>query len=208
MKRLFLLSTLCFISLSSFAQFGGFGGGGSSAIKGKITGQVIDSTSNQAVEFASIVLVNSKNSKEVDGIISEADGSFKLNEVELGTYNIVVSFLGYEEKTITGVELTKREPDASLDNILLVSENLVLDEVTVTEEASLIENKIDKIVYNAEKDVANAGGDATDVLRRVPLLSVDLEGNVSLRGSQNLQILINGRPSGMFANSVADALKT
>ncbi|MEM1328460.1 MAG: TonB-dependent receptor [Bacteroidota bacterium] len=207
MKQLLLtLASVCLVQFA-FAQFGGFGGGGST-IKGKITGQVIDSLSKDGVEFASIVLINEKNDKEVDGLITDSDGSFKLSEVELGTYKIVISFLGYETKTLSGIELTKREPDAALEEVSLEKTNVLLDEVTVTEEASLIENKIDKIVYNAEKDVANVGGDATDVLRRVPLLSVDLEGNVSLRGSQNLQILINGRPSGMFANSVADALKT
>lgn len=208
MKQLFTLTFCLLLFQFSFAQFGDFGGGGGSTIKGKITGQVVDSMSNKAVEFASIVLIDQEKDKEVDGIISESDGSFKLNEVELGKYKLVISFLGYETKTIMDVELTKREPDADLEEVQLRSANLLLDEVTVTEEAALIENRIDKIVYNAEKDVANAGGDAADVLRRVPLLSVDLEGNVSLRGSQNLQILINGRPSGMFANSVADALKT
>lgn len=208
MKKIIFTLAICSLYLSLSAQFtGGFGQQGPS-IKGKISGQLLDSLSQKPVEFATIVLINSKTKKEVDGVITDEKGEFKLTDVKLGTYEIVASFLGYQNKTVSEVKLDKKKPDANLDKVYMTSESLNLDEVVVTEEASLIENKIDKIVYNAEKDVANAGGDATDVLRRVPLLTVDLEGNVSLRGSQNLRILINGRPSGMFANNVADALKT
>lgn len=206
-KILFTLLAIAFCCTANAQFMGGFGQQGPS-IKGKISGQLVDSLTQKPVEFATIVLINARTKKEVDGVISDEKGEFKLTEVKLGTYEIVASFLGYENKTIAEVKLDKKKPDANLDKVFMVSESLKLDEVVVTEEASLIENKIDKIVYNAEKDVANRGGDATDVLRRVPLLTVDLEGNVSLRGSQNLRILINGRPSGMFANNVADALKT
>lgn len=78
----------------------------------------------------------------------------------------------------------------------------------VTAESAVIENRIDKIVYHADKDVTTQGGDAADVLQRVPLLAVDMDGNVSLRGSSNIQILINGKPSTIFSGSIADALKT
>ncbi|HFB99668.1 MAG TPA: TonB-dependent receptor, partial [Phaeodactylibacter sp.] len=128
-------------------------------------------------------------------------------KVALKEYEIEVSFIGYQPKIIKKVTLTKKKPDVNLKTIYLVPDSFTLGEVEVTGERSLIENKVDKLVYNADQDVSNAGGDATDVLRKVPMLSVDLEGNVSLRGSQNIRILINGKPSGIFANSVADALK-
>jgi outer membrane receptor protein involved in Fe transport len=82
-----------------------------------------------------------------------------------------------------------------------------LAEVTVTAQKAMIEEKVDRLVYNAEKDISAKGGDATDVLKKVPMLTVDLDGNVSLRGSQNIRVLINNKPSTIVASSVADALK-
>ncbi len=205
MKKI-LLPLFLFCSFAAFSQ--GWGGGKqSNQIKGKITGQIIDSLTNKPVEFATVVLINSEFGKQLDGVITDEKGKFKFSKVALKEYDIEVSFIGYVPRKIKGVKLTKKKPDLSLKNIYLIPSSLSLAEVEVTGERSLIENKVDKIVYNAEQDVTNAGGDATDVLRKVPMLTVDLEGNVSLRGSQNVQILINGKPSGIFANSVADALK-
>ncbi|NJL76731.1 MAG: TonB-dependent receptor [Saprospiraceae bacterium] len=208
MKKWYLLSLMLIANSIIFAQgFGGVGQG-SSAIKGKVTGLLIDSVSNAPVEFATVVLLDSKTDKEINGTVTDEKGQFKISDVNLGSYKLVCSFLGYATKTVSDIVLSKKTPDSDLMNIKLVMDNYVLEGVTVTEEASLYENKIDKIVYNVEKDATVAGGDATDVLRNTPLLSVDLDGNVSLRGSQNIQILINGRPSGMFASSVSEALRS
>lgn len=177
------------------------------SITGRITGTLLDSLTGQPVEFASVVLISQKTGKEVDGTVSDAKGQFKFPEAKIDQYKIYFSFLGYDEKFLQDIQLTPEKPDARLDNILLVPSSFILEEVTVTGEASVVENKIDRIVYNADKDVTLGSGDATDVLRKVPLLSVDLDGNVSLRGSTNIQILINGKPSGMFSSNVADALK-
>lgn len=204
---LLLLCSLFHFSTIQAQGFGGFGGN-SSSIKGKITGTIIDSLTNKPVEFATVVLMDTKNGKEVDGTVTEPDGNFKLTEVNLGTYKLVISFLGFATKTLDSIALTKREPDANLETVYLAPDNLLLEEVEVVEEKAIYENKIDKIVYNAEKDATVSGGDATDVLRNTPLVTVDLDGNVSLRGSQNIQILINGRPSGTFASSVPDALRS
>ena len=208
MKKWYLLSLMLATNIIIYAQgFGGVGQG-ASAIKGKVTGLLIDSVSNAPVEFATVVLLDSKTDKEINGTVTDEKGQFKIADVNLGSYKLVCSFLGYATKTVNDIVLSKKTPDADLANIKLVMDNYVLEGVTVTEEASLYENKIDKLVYNVEKDATVAGGDATDVLRNTPLLSVDLDGNVSLRGSQNIQILINGRPSGMFASSVSEALKS
>ena len=208
MKKLILLtSVFIFFSFASHAQFPGMGGSKTPKLKGKINGELVDSLSNEKVAYATIVVKRAGKEKELNGILSEDDGKFKLDDVTVGSYDLYISFLGYQEKIIRGVELTKKKPDVNLGKVLLVQDNFMLNEVEVTGQRSLIENKVDKIVYNAEDDASIAGGDAADVLRKVPLLSVDLDGNVSLRGSNNVRILINGKPSGMFSTNVADALK-
>ncbi|MEM6965798.1 MAG: TonB-dependent receptor [Bacteroidota bacterium] len=207
MKKLLLAAPMLFCFYFNLSAQGWGGGGTPQPITGKITGKVVDAKTNEPVEFATVVLVNSEFGKQLDGSITDEKGKFKFSKVALKEYEIEISFIGYETQKIRKVQLTKKRPDVKLKTIQLQPDTKVLDEVEVTAERSLIENKVDKLVYNADQDVTNAGGDATDVLRKVPMLSVDLEGNVSLRGSQNIQILINGKPSGIFANSVADALK-
>jgi len=204
MKQLFTL-VLLLSTVVSYSQFGNWGGKKKKSIKGKIEGKLIDSLTNQAIPYATISL--RRGETNLDGVLSEEDGSFKLGEVTTGKYNLSISFLGYSEKVITDVETTLKDPDVDLKTIYLVPSAVLLDGVEITEKRALIENKPDKLVFNAEDDSSIAGGDATDVLRKVPTLSVDLDGNVSLRGSQNVQILINGKPSGMFSSNVADALK-
>lgn len=207
MKKFTLTVFSLFIVLGLNAQFTGFGGKKGPKIKGKITGVLKDSITMESVPYATIVLSKAGKTKEINGVLSEEDGSFKLTDIGDGTYDLIISFLGYQEKKISNVELTLKNPDADLGTLLMVPADYLLDAVEVTEKRALVESKVDKIVYNAEDDTSIAGGDATEVLRKVPSLSVDLDGNVSLRGSQNVRILINGKPSGMFSSNVADALK-
>ncbi|MFT4032713.1 MAG: TonB-dependent receptor [Siphonobacter sp.] len=172
----------------------------------KITGFVVDSALTKAVEFASVALYNKATNKPVDGTIADEKGKFTLNKVAPGDYKVVFSFIGYENKTLGLVTVTKGQ-DIDLGIVKLMAKSQTLQEVTVTGQKDLIEEKVDRLVYNAERDVMAKGGDATDVLRKVPMLSVDLQGNVSLRGSQNIKVLINNKPSTIVASSVADALK-
>ncbi|RMF20510.1 MAG: TonB-dependent receptor, partial [Bacteroidetes bacterium] len=205
-QRIFGIAFL-FALLPLFAGAQGQWGRPQPGLKGKLEGALVDSLSGQPVEFATVVVLKAGTQEQVDGTITDEKGRFKLF-VEVGTYDVQLSFLGYQTKVLRNLRLTKRKPDLDLKRIFFTPESLSLEEVTVSAEASTVENRVDKIVYHADKDATNAGGDAADVLRKVPLLSVDLDGNVSLRGSSNLRILINGKPSSMFATSVADALKT
>ncbi|MEO0554052.1 MAG: TonB-dependent receptor [Bacteroidota bacterium] len=210
MKHNLLTIILLACCLITYAQrpTSSYGGsrGAVSSIKGKVAGKLIDNSSKEALGFASVALIDPAKNKTINGAITDEDGRFKLSNVPVGNYELKISFIGYEAKSIP-VTLTEKKPDVNLETVSMAGNLQQLDEVVVEGERELVENKIDKIVYNAERDVANAGGDASDVLRRAPLLSVDLEGNVSLRGSQNVQILVNGKPSSMFAGNAGDALR-
>ncbi|MCZ2102076.1 MAG: TonB-dependent receptor [Chitinophagales bacterium] len=188
------------------AQFPFGGGSKGPTIKGKIEGQVLDSLTQEALSYSSIALKKKGSSITLDGVLADDHGYFKFSDVNNGAYDVYISYVGYPEKKVS-VETTLKSPDANIGSILIPPSANVLNEVEIVEERLLIENKADKLVFNAENDASIAGGDATDVLRKVPMLSVDLNGNVSLRGSQNVRILINGKPSGMFSSNVADALK-
>ncbi|WP_293684062.1 MULTISPECIES: TonB-dependent receptor [unclassified Spirosoma] len=172
----------------------------------KLTGVVTDSTSGKPVEFASIALIDSKTKKTIDGTVADDKGKFTLNKLPEGDFQLLISFVGYRNKTISSVKLN-RKGDVDLGAVKLSADVRTLKEVEVVGQASLVEEKVDRLVYNAEKDITAKGGDATDVMRKVPLLSVDLDGNVSLRGSSNVRVLINNKPSTIVASSVADALK-
>ena len=176
---------------------------------GKLVGSVIDSTSAKPVPFATVALMQSQSgnaAKLVTGTTTDGAGAFVLPGLPVGAYELHISFVGYQTKT-RSVTLTADAPTLDLGQIKLAPEGKNLNEVTITAQKALIEDKGDRLVYNAEKDISNAGGTAADVLRKVPMLTVDVSGNVQMRGSGNIKVLINGKPSAMMARNLADALK-
>jgi len=222
MKQIITLFALMSLSFSAVSQIpGGMGGFGAApkkeavipgtaqaAPKGsaKIIGYILDSTDTKPVEFASVALINKATNRPVDGASADQVGKFVLNKVAQGDYKLVISFIGYESKTLF-VSINAKNDDHDLGVIKLPSSTKMLAEVTVEGQRAMIEERVDRTVYNAEKDATNKGGDATDVLKKVPMLSVDLDGNPSLRGSSNVKVLINNKPSTIMASSIADALK-
>lgn len=207
MKKITLFLLFMVAAHSAWAQFPMMGGNQGTTLKGKIKGTLKDSITGENIGFATLVLRKAGGSTDLDGVLSEDNGNWHFENVKTGKYDIIISFLGYQEKVLKSQETTLKNPDLDLGVVSLSPSAVLLDAVEIKEERSLVENKVDRLVYNAENDASIAGGDATDVLRKVPMLTVDLQGNVSLRGSQNVRILINGKPSGMFSNNVADALK-
>lgn len=183
--------------------------GGPAAPKatGRISGTVVDAKNQLPVQYATIGLLDANTGKAVDGTMTDEKGKFLLNKVAYGSYKLEISFIGYEARTVSDLSVSASKDVINLGNLALNVNATALKEVTVEGQRAMFEERVDRTVYNAENDATNRGGDAADVLRKVPMLSVDLEGNVSLRGSQNIRVLINNRPSTITAGSVADALK-
>ncbi|MDB4926929.1 outer membrane beta-barrel family protein [Mucilaginibacter sp.] len=206
MKRIILLITIIFSITAARAQFGV--GGGSSLIIGRISGTVIDSVTNKPLDYGTVSLFRSTGKSPITGVLTDDKGNFKLDNIHPGVYRLEITFIGYPTKIINNVETTPSKPDKNLGTVVVAPSSKSLKEVTITGTAPLIENRIDKIVYNAEKDLTAAGGNATDVLQKVPLVAVDINGNVSLRGDGNVRVLINGKPSGATSASLSDVLKT
>jgi outer membrane receptor for ferrienterochelin and colicin len=173
---------------------------------GKLTGTILD-VKSQPVPFATVALLNAATGKPIDGTAADEQGKFTLRNIAPGTYALQVSFVGYKPLEKTGLVFTNQSTTLNLGTLTLATASTQLGEVVVQGQRALIEEKVDRTVYNAEQDQTTRGGDATDVLKRVPMLSVDLDGNVSLRGSSNIKVLINNKPSTIAASSVSDALK-
>ncbi len=174
--------------------------------KGKISGVVVDSTDMKAVSFATVTLTLAGSQKPVNGAVADEKGQFSITKIPVGEYNVAVSFIGYQ--TISkAISIGEKNDNINLGKIFVYPATTELKEVTVEGKKDLIEEKVDRMVYNADQDATSKGGDASDVLRKVPMLTVDLDGNVSLRGNQNIRVLINNKPSTIMATSVADALK-
>ncbi len=169
-----------------------------------ISGTVIDSLSQKPVDYATVTVLDQAG-KIVNGTVTATDGKFTIDKLPTGTYSLRINFLGYANKTISNIKV--ESGTLKLGRILLAPNAKLLNEVQVTAKKAVIEEKIDRTVYNAENDLTARGGDATDVMKRVPMVSVDLDGNVSVRGSSNIKVLINGRPSSMASASISDALK-
>ncbi len=173
----------------------------------QIKGQLVEKESGKPVAYATVMLLENQDGTQVSGAVADGQGEFFITVFDPGMYKVQVNFVGFATKTLDGVQVKNGQSVLNLGKILLEEESVSLAEVTVQGQRELIEEKVDRTIYNAENDKTTVGGDATDVLRRVPMLSVDLDGNVSMRGSQNIKVLIDNKPSTMSASSIADALK-
>lgn len=170
-------------------------GAGNIAIDGIITGKIFDEQSKQAMEYANIVLYNIRDSAIISGTITDTNGKFVLRDIKPGKYYLIANFIGYQKHTISDIRLNPKKQYVDLGVIKLSPATKNIDEVNVTADRARIEYKIDKKVVNVSQDISAQGGTAVDALENTPSVQVDIEGNVSLRGSSNFTVLIDGRPS-------------
>lgn len=173
---------------------------------GAVRGTLIDGDTQEPIGFANVV-VYTVSGDLVSGTTTDIDGKFNIKNLPLGDYRLEMSFLGYDTEN-RNIELSELEKIFVIGDVILGSDSQQLEEVVVTAERAVMELGLDRKVFNVEKSVAAAGGSAEDLLRQLPSISVDLEGNVSLRGSGNVRFLINGRPSGLIGSDPATYLKS
>ena len=167
-----------------------------------ITGNIIDSNTKEPLEYATVVL-NNEETKQLSGGITDEKGNFTIKIIP-GTYDISFEFISF--KTI---KISKKIINSSLNfgTIKLSEDSDKLDEIVIIAEKSTVEIRLDKRIYNVGKDMTVKGGSASDVLDNVPSVDVDVEGNVSLRGNENVRILIDGKPSALVGLSGTEALR-
>lgn len=195
MKKQFISTlalTVClFFSTVSMAQI-------------QIIGKIIEENSQQPVEFATIMVADSNSKKALAGTTTGIDGTFSVRVKSREIY-IEISFIGYETTTVRNVSIEKGI--ANIGTISLSDNSEKLGEVMVVEKKSTTEFKLDKRVFNVGSDLSSTGASALEVLNNVPSVNVNIEGQISLRGSSGVQILINGKPS-VIASEQGGALGT
>ena len=164
----------------------------------KITGKVTEALNNTALGYATVHLYKLHDSTSVATVTTAESGNFTL-EAPAGTYYALVEFIGYTPFKTTTITLTPGNAPVNLGVIQLISASKTLEEVYIQAEKSSMELSLDKKIINVGKYLANAGGTAADILSNIPSVAVDVEGNVSLRGSNSVRILIDGKPSGLVS---------
>ncbi len=173
--------------------------------KGKLRGTVLESGKASPLPFATVGVYTQKDSL-VGGGIADEKGNFEV-DLPLGTFYALVEFMGFEALKSATFTLSSKQNTVDLGTISLQSSTADLDEVVVQGEKTLMELSLDKRVFNVGKDLANAGGNASDILMNLPSVAVDPEGNVRLRGSANVRILIDGKPSGLVSFKGSSGLR-
>jgi outer membrane receptor protein involved in Fe transport len=203
MKQVFYFSILAicqFLFQTTVAQDRRPAGAGAgqpdmSNFTGTVRGRVVDASSGVPVEYANVVFYRLRDSSLVTGGVTDLKGDFELLKVPAGRYFVEAMFIGYQKLRIDNIMVTPRQPEVAMGEIKLLSTSENIDAVVVTGEKRMIQHNLDKKVFNVDKDLSVEGGTALDVMQNIPAVEVDMEGNVSLRGSQNVTILVDGRPS-------------
>lgn len=178
------------------------------AAKGKISGKITDATTKAPVDYATVTVYAQGSKAPLNGTTSDTKGNFVVTNLPYGEYQITVDFIGYARFSLDHVIISNTKTGVVLNNIVITPATKQLQGVNITARASTVENKIDKLVYNTGNDLTSQGGVAIDVLKKVPMVTVDINGNVELQGNASVRFLINGKPSSIFGASLADALQS
>ncbi len=173
-----------------------------------ISGTAVDKISKQPVEFVTVVLLNKKDSTTIKGTITDKKGKFSIGEIPPGDYLIRYSFIGYDDYTARDLKIAAGQKNINLGIVELNHDAKKLNEVTVATTKTTLNTSIDRKVYNVDQDIMSKSGAASDILKNIPSVEVDIDGQVSLRGSANVLILINGKVSPLMGKTRAEVLQS
>jgi ferric enterobactin receptor len=201
MNRFFLVFFLFVFSKSLLAQQ-------LPVINKIIAGKIIDSSTRESIQSVTVSAINQGSNKITKVVISDERGRFQITGINTGIYLVKLECIGYEPKQIEGIIVSDNKPSIQLSDISLTPFQKTLSSIVVIANKPIVENKVDKIVYNVTNDITSQGAVAIDVLKKVPQVTVDIDGNVELQGDPNIRFLINGKPSSVFGNSLTDALSS
>ena len=182
--------------------FGGITNSWANDDKCEVKGRILDNQ-EAAIPYASIAFLQPQDSSIVAGTVSDDQGNFSL-KLKQGDYLVRVSFLSYKDYFVS---VSLKEKTYDFGKIILQQTSSALEEVNVVTERSEMSLQLDKRVFTVGQDLANSGQNASEILDNIPSVAVDVDGNVSLRGSQGVRILIDGKPSGLIGSDPANALK-
>lgn len=199
MFRLSIIIVLFISTIYSFAQ------GNKMPLEAEIYGKVIDSVSGEPMEYVTIALYKQKDSALLNGGISDTKGNFNLTKVPEGNYYLSFSFVGYAPKIMDNITISKEKKFYDLKKVKL-SSSISLKEVVISGDIPTVSYEIDKKVVNVEDMTTTVGQSASEVLQNIPSIQVDAQGKVTLRGSANYQLLINGIPTAMDPSDALQAI--
>lgn len=195
-KLSFTLLIILSASTSVLSQGSGSGRqGGMTNFTGTVKGTITDAETQTPVEYANIVFYSLRDSSMVTGGITTEDGTFSISKVPAGKYYAEAKFIGYNTTKVEVFSVNPRNPNVNIGDIALQPASENLEAVTVTGQKQMLTHNLDKKAYNVGSDINAEGGSALEIMETIPSVEVDMDGNVSLRGSQNVTILVDGRPS-------------
>lgn len=196
-KVLVLVSVICIATVKIYAQ------------TGKIYGKISDAQTNETIPYASAFLLDRKTKATIKIVQSDLDGNFSITNLPNGVYSFKASYVGYQSMVRDSISITKTIKNINLGNVKMkTGKGSLLNEVTVTGQKVAMQLGIDKKVFSVDQSLVSEGGSATDVLENVPSVQTDMDGNVSLRGSTGVRVLIDGKASLIGGGDVAMILKS
>ena len=198
MNKLLSLLAAITIGMSSFAQ---------SANGGKVSGSIKDGGNQKIIDAATVSLLKAKDSSLVKAAITDLSGNFSFENVKNGTYLVRATSIGHSKSYSASFTVSENNPVSNVGVLQLIPVDKALKEVVVTSQKPLIERKIDRTIVNVDASITNTGGTALEVLEKAPGVSVDKDGNISLKGKSGVVILVDGRPSYLSGPDLANLLK-